>query len=378
MMTEQMTSERQGILRGCMEPLLAWYRACGRDLPWRRTKDPYSIWVSEIMLEQTRVETVIPYYERFLASLPSVRDLAVCPDDRLMKLWEGLGYYSRVRHMREAASVIVSGHGGIFPHEPEILLTLPGIGRYTAGAIASIAFGVPVAAVDGNVLRMVSRLTADDRNILTDRMRRDTERVLTEEIERLSGKVREDERSVPGSINQGFMDLGSKICLAHGRPACGECPLEGQCAAHAAGTEEAYPVRPAKKKRKITERTVLLILEGDKVALKKRPDQGLLAGLYEYPAFDGTMTEKEAAEEASALGFVPGSIRKLPGAVHVFTHLEWHMTGYEIRALSVNTGKTAGNGVFLADVRDVEKRYAVPSAYRAYSELLSSSEERNT
>lgn len=356
------------MMREVIRRLCAWYRICRRDLPWRENRDPYRIWVSEIMLQQTRAAAVIPYYRRFTGRLPTVEDLAACPDDELMKLWEGLGYYSRARHMKETARIVSEQYEGVFPSDPEALRALPGIGRYTAGAVASIAGGVPVAAVDGNVLRIVSRLTCSSEDILSDRVKRETEKRLTEAIGREKNLTGADE-SFPGDVNQGFMDLGATVCLPHAQPLCGKCPLSDMCGAHRDGRETDFPVRKPAKRRRTEERTVLLILDGSRVALRKRPDKGLLAGLYEFPCLDGHLTENEALREAETLGFDPVRILPLPQSVHIFTHLEWHMTGYEIRISPFRTG-SADDGIFLADIRTAEQEYAIPSAYRAYSGVL--------
>jgi A/G-specific adenine glycosylase len=351
--------------------ICTWYRAGRRDLPWRKTRDPYRVWVSEIMLQQTRASAVIPYYSRFLKRLPRVEDLAVCPDDELMKLWEGLGYYSRARHMKETAGIISERYGGIFPSDPETLRTLPGIGRYTAGAVASIAYGVPVAAVDGNVLRIMSRITCSGGDVLNDKVKRETEEILTDAIGREADAGGEDE-NFPGDVNQGFMDLGATVCLPHTVPLCGECPLAELCGAHRTGRESDFPVRKTAKRRKTEERTVLLILDGDRVVLRKRPERGLLAGMYEYPCLDGFLTEKEALRETERLGFEPVRIQPLPTAVHIFTHLEWHMTGYKVNVASFRTGaeNEKDSGIFLVDIRTAEKKYAIPSAFRVYSSVL--------
>ncbi|MEE8886430.1 MAG: A/G-specific adenine glycosylase [Eubacteriales bacterium] len=366
--------ERQERFVKCAERLAAWYQKNKRDLPWRENRDPYRIWISEIMLQQTRVETVIPYYRRFLEKLPTVEALAEVSDDELMKLWEGLGYYSRARHLREAARILVGQYQGVFPEEPSLLMKLPGIGRYTAGAIASIAFGVPAAAVDGNVLRVVSRLTADGRDMQNDGVRREIGDELSDAIAACTtaGEMGAPpgKNLFPGDVNQGFMDLGSAVCPAHAEPHCTRCPLEDLCVAHRDKKELAYPVKKPAKERRKENRTVLLVIDGDRVAVDKRPEKGLLAGLYEYPNYRGYLTEAEALDKVREMGFDPVRIRKLPPSVHIFSHLEWHMTGYKIQISSFDRKKGSGDGVFLVQKSDAEKRYAVPSAFHAYSELL--------
>ncbi len=390
------------MMTAVVQRLCTWYRSCRRELPWRANRDPYRIWVSEIMLQQTRAAAVIPYYRRFLEKLPGVRELADCPEDELMKLWEGLGYYSRARHMRETARIIRDRYGGIFPSDPEALQALPGIGRYTAGAVASIAYGVPVAAVDGNVLRIFSRLTCSREDILRDKVKRETEKCLTAAIcevmemaenasvsqecartdadcsgETGGGEAAADKNAAgleqagtfPGDVNQGFMDLGATVCLPHTQPLCGQCPLSDICGAHLSGKEMDYPVRRQQRHRRMEDRTVLLITDGSRVALRRRPEKGLLAGLYEYPCAEGHLTQKQALRETESYGFDPVRILPLPSAVHIFTHLEWHMTGYEIRVSPFRESRE-DDGLFLADIADAEKTYAVPSAYRTYSEIL--------
>ena len=244
-------------LEQIVAPLLAWYGAGHRQLPWRETKDPYKVWVSEIMLQQTRVETVIPYYQRFMERCPDVTALAACEDGELLKLWEGLGYYSRVRNLKKAAQVICASYGGKFPETYEAVRALPGIGDYTAGAITSIAFGQARAAVDGNVLRVVTRLTQDSR----------------------------------------LMELGAVVCVPNGAPLCGECPLNALCGAYKQGTQMQYPVKKKKPERKTENKTVLLLLHQGQIALRKRGAQGILAGMWELPNIDGVRTAKQIRQE---------------------------------------------------------------------------------
>ena len=276
-----------------VNPLLLWYNTRGRDLPWRRTKDPYRIWVSEIMLQQTRVEAVLGYYERFLDTLPTVDALADCPEDILYKLWEGLGYYSRVRNMQKAARMIRDEYAGKMPEEASELKKLPGIGDYTAGAVASIAFGKPEPAVDGNIIRIVSRLRA----LKTDFSSVKEKRNLTESLREIQLSGQENW----GDVNQAFMDLGSSVCLPNSAPRCGDCPISGFCMAHQMGSETDYPVRPEKKARRIQDMTVMVIRNGEKLAIRKRPDRGLLSGLYEFPNTEGCLSEESAVRYAEAI-----------------------------------------------------------------------------
>ena len=337
------------------EPLLSWFAEHARELPWRSDPRPYRVWISEIMLQQTRVEAVKPYFERFLTALPDVAALAACPDDRLMKLWEGLGYYSRARNLKRAAGVIMERYGGELPQEPEELLKLPGIGPYTAGAISSIAYGKRAAAVDGNVLRVVTRLTADDTDIMKAAFRRATEK-------RLAAVMPEGRT---GDFNQAMMELGATVCGPNGDPQCGECPCRGFCRAHLNGCETAYPVKAGQKPRRVEARTVLLIRDGNRIVLRKRPETGLLAGLYEFPNYLGPLSEQEAVEEAERLGFYALRVRRLKKAKHIFSHVEWHMTAFLI---TVSETELVPEGCYLADKGEIDEAFPVPSAFQAYKE----------
>nr|WP_034909323.1 A/G-specific adenine glycosylase [[Eubacterium] cellulosolvens] len=347
-----------------VDPLCSWYDVRKRDLPWRRDREPYHIWVSEIMLQQTRVEAVKPFYERFLRELPTVNDLAVCGEERLMKLWEGLGYYSRVRNMQAAARQIMEEQGGIFPDNKEELLKLKGIGAYTAGAIASIAFGEPVAAVDGNVLRVITRLEMDARDIMKQSVRTEFDRRITRALRKKCAAG----ASSPSAFNQGMMDLGAGVCLPNAAPLCEECPLSSFCQAHANGVETDYPKKKGAKPRRIENRTVLLIRDGERILIRKREKKGLLAGLWEFPNPEGHLDRDEAVSYAAGLGLEPVRIRELAPARHIFSHIEWHMTGYEIRVASF--GEEAEQPYVLIDTEQVRREYAIPTAFSAYYNWL--------
>lgn len=294
-------------------PLLQWYDCNRRDLPWRHTHDPYCIWVSEIMLQQTRATAVIPYYKRFFEALPALQNLAACPQEELLKLWEGLGYYSRAKNLQKAAQVLVEKYQGAFPKRAEELQKLPGIGPYTAGAIASIAFGEPEPAVDGNVLRILSRLTEDGRDILQP---------ATQKYWREYLKERMGQR--PGDLNQSFMDLGSLVCLPE-NPKCEGCPLHDRCAARAHDTQGLLPVRTKKKPRRVEHMTVFVLRDEKGLWVRRRPAEGLLGGLYELPNVPDTLTPEKAGQQLTAWGL------RLTGDVqfytrkHIFTHVEWYM-----------------------------------------------------
>lgn len=341
-------------------PLLAWYDRGRRILPWREDPTPYHVWISEIMLQQTRVEAVKPYYDRFLQELPDIGSLAAAEDEKLLKLWEGLGYYNRARNLKKAAQILVSEYGGQMPEDYDRILSLPGIGSYTAGAIASIAFGKPRPAVDGNVLRILARLRADDRDILQANVKRSVE----EELEDVMPADR------PGDFNQALMELGATVCIPNGAPRCEVCPWRELCLARAEGRTDELPKKAKKKPRGIEEKTVLLIQDGARIALQKRPEKGLLAGLYEFPSMEGYCGEKRVLAYLRELGFSPLRIRKLPSAKHVFTHKEWHMKGYLVRVDELagrGDGQRTQDFVFV-DPEETRTNYPIPSAFAVYAQ----------
>lgn len=309
--------EHKDILAAIISPLCSWYRKNQRILPWRENKDPYRIWVSEIMLQQTRVETAIPYYHRFLEVLPTVEALAQAPMEQLMKLWEGLGYYSRVKNMQKAAVMVVEQYGGQFPKNVKLLEKLSGIGDYTAGAIASISFGLPTPAVDGNVLRVAARLCNDDADIMLPQTKRRVK-------ENLAAVYPEAENT--SDLTQGLMELGALVCIP-GAPKCDICPLSDQCMARKTGREHLLPVREVKKEKKLEKRTVFILQCGHQLALVKRPEKGVLAGMWEFPAVDGHISEQEAEKLLSSWQ-VEGKTETFIDNRHVFTHLIWDMKSY--------------------------------------------------
>lgn len=342
--------------------LLDWYEKEKRSLPWRDDPAPYHVWISEIMLQQTRVEAVRDYYRRFLEALPDVRTLAEAEEAQYLKLWEGLGYYSRVRNMHKAAVMIMEDYGGQIPDKAAELEKLPGIGHYTAAAIASIAFGERVPSVDGNLLRVFSRMTCCADNILAASAKKTAEdwffQILPEER--------------PGDFNQAVMDLGATICLPNTEPKCASCPWEDLCESHASGREMEFPVRIKKTKKKVEEKTVFLIEDGQSVLLRKRPDKGLLAGLYEFPNEEGRLSEEAARERLEMYGLKIKKLEKLPPARHVFSHVIWEMTGYRAEA-EENSLKTDGSlSLIAADRGELEDTYALPSAFDAYRRQISS------
>ena len=342
-----------------VKPLILWYNSKCRLLPWREKKDPYRIWISEIMLQQTRVEAVSGYYERFLAALPDIESLAACPEDQLLKLWEGLGYYSRARNLQKAARLVVEKYGGKLPDNAGELRKLPGIGEYTAGAVASIAFGKAEPAVDGNVIRVTTRLRAYTGEVQSSRFKKDLVSWLRDAHDGTDGTW--------GILNQAFMDLGSMVCTANKSPLCAECPISSCCAAFKAGIQDSVPSRAKKKGRRIEDRTVVLYTDGERFAIRRRPDQGLLSGMYEFPNYEGKLGREEILLAAREDGLYALRIRKLPEAKHIFSHVEWHMTGYEIM-ISRNDSK---EGKFIFAGKDIiNKQYPIPSAFAAYASAI--------
>lgn len=337
-------------------PLLQWYDSHARDLPWRKDPNPYKVWVSEIMLQQTRVEAGKAYFERFLEALPDVEALANVSDPKLMKLWEGLGYYSRARNLKKTAGIVMEQYSGSFPGEYEALLGLPGIGSYSAGAIGSIAFGLPVPAVDGNVLRVMARLSANREDIADPKTKRRVEQEL--------GDILPKER--PGDFNQALMELGATVCLPNGTPRCDLCPIQGFCLAKKEGTQKELPVKAKKKARRIEYKTVLILWENDSVLLTRRPGKGLLAGMYQLPNLDGHPALDEVVEHLNNTGFRVQETFELPKAVHIFSHVEWRMRGYRFRVME----KPKDPSYIPADHAMLETEVALPSAFQAFRPYL--------
>ncbi len=338
---------------GLASALVPWYDAHARDLPWRRDPTPYRVWVSEIMLQQTRIEAARGYFTRFISALPTVADLAAAPEEQVLKLWEGLGYYSRARNLHKAAKLVMQRYGGALPADEAALRALPGVGEYTAGAVASIAFGLPVPAVDGNVLRICARLTCCGESIGEAKVKA----AFREQLRRQYPADR------CAAFTSGLMELGETVCLP-GTPDCPGCPLAGLCAANAAGRQTDYPVMPEKKPRRIQERTVFLLVCGGRTALVKRPDKGLLAGLWEFPNREGVLDRTAALALAQAWGCEPAEAVFCGEAVHIFTHLQWDMTGWRIDCAAAPERFT------WAGARELEERYSLPSAFRYYRTQL--------
>ena len=336
------------VLQELPAALLGWYQVNKRDLPWRHSRDPYAIWLSEIMLQQTRVEAVKDYYARFLTQVPDIRSLAEVEDEKLMKLWEGLGYYSRARNLKKAANVIMGVHNGVFPGKYEQVLSLPGIGEYTAGAICSIAFGQKKAAVDGNVLRVCSRLLADntpiDRPDFKKRIRSALEAIYPENA---------------GDFTQALMELGATVCGPNRAPDCENCPCITFCRGYRTGVAEALPVKQGKKPRRVEEKTVFILRCDGMIALCKRPETGLLAGLWQFPEMAGLLESQQAVD---AIGLPVKQIFRQVEKKHIFTHIEWKMRGFYMEVAE------KGENFFWFSSEEIEKTAALPTAYRQFWE----------
>lgn len=345
-------------LEDIVRPLLDWYQKNKRVLPWREQKNPYYIWISEIMLQQTRVEAVKPYFQRFITALPTVEDVACCDEAKLLKLWEGLGYYNRVRNIQKAAQKVAERYDGKLPADYEELLGLPGIGDYTAGAVASIAFNIPVPAVDGNVLRVISRVIENEEDILKQKVKN---RIRAQLLEIMP-------KDVPGEFNQALMELGATVCVPNGIPKCEQCPLADLCGARIHDRLDEIPVRKKIKERRIEEKTVLIIQDGDKVAIRKRPPKGLLAGLYELVNFEGHLDEQQVLERMNEYQLTTLRILPLEQSKHIFSHVEWRMIGYVVKVAALEGNEK--NDMMFVDIRHAEEKYPVPAAFGAYAAYM--------
>lgn len=338
-------------LRGLSALLLPWYRDNRRQLPWREDRLPYHVWLSEIMLQQTRVEAVKGYYSRFLAALPDIPALAQCDDELLHKLWEGLGYYSRVRNLKKAACVIMEMHGGVFPETYGEVLALPGIGEYTAGAVCSIAFNQPTPAVDGNVLRVISRLTDDPSPIDLPQ----TKRLVTQLLAGIYPKE-------AGDFTQALMELGATICGPNRAPDCGRCPCRSICLGFQRGTADILPVKSPKRQRRHEDRTVFILSCDGRFALEKRPDKGLLAGLWQFPNVQGFLSAQQALDAVSAMGLHPSEILREIQKVHIFTHIQWNMKG-----IYLEVHQCGGDFQWFTEAQ-INTQAALPTAFRQFWE----------
>ena len=333
--------------------LLAWYQENKRDLPWRRDQDPYHVWISEIMLQQTRIEAVIPYYERFMKRIPSIHDLAVISEDELLKLWEGLGYYNRARNLKKAAQMIEEEYHGIFPNHYDDILKLPGIGEYTASAIASICFSLATPTVDGNVMRLFTRLNEDSRNVDLA----STKKQIREELVPLMPKD-------TGSFNEAMMELGEVICIPNGDARCEICPLKSICKSYNHQSWQNYPIRSEKKKQKELFYTVFLYSYQGKFAICKREKEQLLKNMWQFPNVLGKMTLKEIRLYLEKEHIDYQSIRKSISHTHVFTHQIWHMQAYLI------TLNNPIDGYLFETSKNMKEKYAIPTAFQPFLSKL--------
>ena len=320
------TEKKDEDLVKIVQPLVDWYRENKRDLPWRHNPDAYRVWISEIMLQQTRVEAVKGYYDRFLKALPTVKDLAEAEEDKLLKLWEGLGYYNRVRNMQKAAQ-----------------------------HISAFAYGIPKPAVDGNVLRVISRITGSYEDIMKQSVRKKIENTLEQVIP----------SDAASDFNQGLIELGAIVCVPNGEPKCEECPVKEYCIACKENLTTEIPVKKKAKARKIEERTILIFKDGKQIAIRKRPAKGLLAGLYEFPNVEGKLSMDEVTEYSKTIGLMPVRVQELPEAKHIFSHIEWHMTGYEVIVDELE--KTNEKGFLFIHPEEIRKEYSIPSAFEKYT-----------
>ena len=366
------TEIKSNITSQIVWPLIDWFADNARQLPWRDNPEPYYVWISEIMLQQTRVEAVKGYFERFTKELPDIASLASVEEERLLKLWEGLGYYNRAKNLKKAAIIIMEKYNGKLPKDSVELQKLPGIGAYTAGAISSIAYNKIAAAVDGNVLRVMMRLWGSFEDITKESVKKS----VGTELERVIPA------QYPGSFNQSLMELGATVCLPNGKPLCGECPIVKWCIAHQNNTQLMLPVKPPKKSRKIEEKTILVIDTSYGILIRKRPEKGLLASLWEYPSLDGKLDFEEVKKQISSAGLFVEEIQQLGEAKHLFSHIEWHMIGYYIKTAAKDINfccavaeEDTNNVSFLADCFPVApqkllKEYSIPAALDAYKKIL--------
>ncbi len=335
--------------------LVHWYQTNKRELPWRDTGNAYDVWISEIMLQQTRIEAVKPKFQLFKQTYPTIESLANADDDQLMRVWEGLGYYSRARNLKKCAIVLVERYNGTLPSDYHELIQLPGIGPYTAGAITSIAYQKPHSAVDGNVMRVIARIYGIKDDIRDPKLKKEVEAFIDGYLKK--------EPSQSSDFNQGLMELGEVVCLPNGQPKCDQCPLVKECNAHITNSTDTIPYRSSLKQRKIIQRTLLIIRDGDKFLIHKRKKTGLLAGLYEFIGIDSKLTQKEIISLLETNDIHPLHIKKLPDSKHIFTHLEWHMNAYEITVEQIDSFKK--EDYLLLDRSELSTK-AIPSAFKKY------------
>jgi len=335
--------------------IVQWYQANKRKMPWRDVNNPYYTWISEIMLQQTRIEAVMDYYQRFIIELPTLKDLAEVSDDRLLKLWEGLGYYSRAKNLKKSAVMVMENYNGQLPNDFDLLKKLPGIGDYTAGAIASIAYNLKAPAVDGNVLRVLTRFNENPIDIRDNKVK-----------EIFANEIKPIIPNEAGDFTQGIMELGETVCLPNTMPLCEKCPLKKDCKSYAHQTQMQFPVISPKPDKKIEEKTVLIVKCGEEFCITKRPLDVLLGGLYEFLTLDGYKKQNEINDCLSQIGFQVKSIKKIEKATHIFTHIKWEMHGYLVEV----ENKIENNQYIFASNDDLVANYAIPSAYAKYKKYI--------
>lgn len=342
------------LIKKMRKPVIEWYQKNKRELPWRKEKNPYHIWLSEIMLQQTRIEAVKTYYKRFLEEIPTIQDLAEIEEEKLLKLWEGLGYYNRARNLKKAAEMIQKNHKGQMPKTYQELLQLPGIGEYTAGAISSIAYNEPVPAVDGNVLRVVSRVIGSKKDVLENKTKKEFTEILKEIMPKQAG-----------DFNEGLMELGELICIPNGETICQKCPLQEFCVAKKEALTDIIPVRNPKIKRKKEDITVFLLEFEGKFAIQKRSKTGLLANMYEFPNLLKKVQSKKIENILKNWEITTShKIKKVGSHHHVFSHVEWDMIGYQIQVTKKN------KDFIWKSKEEILKDYAIPGAFMPFLRKL--------
>ena len=345
-----------------MKRVIDWYQKHHREFPFRKDPTPYHIWISEIMLQQTRMETVIPYYERFIREVPDVESLSRIPEEKLLKLWEGLGYYTRARNLQKAARIIETQYDGVMPEREEELIKLPGIGSYTAAAITSMAFHEPVPVVDGNVLRVVSRFFMLPENVLLPETKKAC-------YDRLKKMIREEELDA-ALFNQGIMELGEVICLPKTKPLCSDCPLKEDCRAFLQNRTGDFPLREAKQEKISRDLTVWIFMKGDKKAVVYRKEKDVLKDLYGYPVTEGKLSFKEAEDRLISSGIHYENLRELEEKKHVFTHRIWHMKAYSVRLRPEDPlSEFDKQTLIFASEDEIREKYPLPSAFKKWKNL---------
>ena len=332
-------------MKEIVEPLLAWYKENKRELPWRKDRDPYHVWISEIMLQQTRIEAVFDYYKRFMERIPDIKTLSEISEDELLKLWEGLGYYSRARNLKKAAIKIMEEYNGVFPSSYEDILSLPGIGEYTAGAISSISFNLPEVAIDGNVMRVYARVNNKYIDVSDLKVKKE-----------IGLEIKKILPTESGDFNQGIMELGETICLPNGSPKCKLCPISNYCSALKHNTQCDIPRKVIKKDKKEENYTVFLFTCGNKTAIRKRED-GLLKNMWEFPNIAGFLTQKEIKEKY-------GNCKKSITNTHIFSHKKWNMKSFFI-TLEVELPEYTWKSI-----EEIESECAIPTAFMPFFEEI--------